>query len=354
MKCAIISVSEQGAKLGALIASRLQADTTLYERKERQSSEPAIYFTRTAALTADIFNEYDALVYVMAIGIVVRSIAPHLQDKTRDPAVIVLDELGLHTISLLSGHLGGANELAMQIAESIQSDPVITTATDVHGYPAPDVLARHIGATVEPLAALKPVNGAVARGEKVIYFLDERMPLAHEIREIAKKDGITCYDMSQREAFDYAAEVLITDRLDVQAKGVYVFLRPPTLVAGMGCRRDTSTALLDNAVEEACQEVGRSPLSIAAFASVTLKQDEKGLLAMVTRRRKKIYFYEPAKLENIVKEYGLEESEFVKKTIGVGNICETTAILKAGTNQLILRKTKYPQTTIALVEVASL
>ncbi len=354
MRYAIISVSEQGAKLGALIAANLDAEIDLYERKERASGEDAIYFNRTLALTDSIFHDYDALIYIMAIGIVVRAIAPHIRDKTHDPAVVVLDERGIHVISLLAGHLGGANELASEIAYKIGADPVITTATDVNGYPAPDVLARHIGAKVEPVAALKPVNSAVARGEKVEYFLDERMLLADAIRERAKQDGINCRKLSEVEKEKFAAAVIISDRNDIVVDRTHVFLRPPTLTVGMGCRRGTPKEVLMTALENACNEIGRSSLSVACLTSAWVKRDEAGLLELATDLRRNIYFYEAEEMNETVEKYNLEESKFVKKTIGVGNVCETTAILKTGSNRLIMNKTKYPRATIAIAEAVSL
>ena len=115
-RCAIVSVTETGALRGAQIASLLAEDVDLYEREGRGSGVPARYFSSTPKLTTEIFGSYEVILYIMAVGIVVRSIAPHVQDKTRDPAVLVMDELGLHTISLLSGHLGGANEWTRKIA----------------------------------------------------------------------------------------------------------------------------------------------------------------------------------------------------------------------------------------------
>lgn len=353
-RCAIVSVTETGALRGAQIASLLAEDVDLYEREGRGSGVPARYFSSTPKLTTEIFGSYEVILYIMAVGIVVRSIAPHVQDKTRDPAVLVMDELGLHTISLLSGHLGGANEWTRKIAALIDSQPVITTATDVHGKTAPDVLARKISAKVEPLAALKPVNAAVARGETIGYYLDESMAFATEIKEIAAQMGIQCQPLEGHPDCD--AAVFITDKelhlADVKVP--YLFLRPPTLIVGMGCRRGTDKDMLAEALQQACREIGRSPLSVGAFTSVTIKADEEGLLDLVKEYRRQIDFYTPEEIETVIAKYGLEESEFVKKTIGVGNVCETTIALKTGKNKFLMKKTKYPRATVAIAEATSL
>ncbi|MCI5837397.1 MAG: cobalt-precorrin 5A hydrolase [Veillonellaceae bacterium] len=354
-RCAVISVTERGARLGARVAAGLDTEVTLYEREGRGSGKPAVYFRSTPALTKEIFGEYDVLLYIMATGIVVRSIAPCVQDKTRDPAVIVMDEGGKHAISLLSGHLGGANEWTQVIAELAGAVPVITTATDVQGRPAPDVLARRIGARVTPVAKLKPVNAAVAHGEEVRYYVDERMPLAEAIRAAAAELGIVCRPTAELAAPQtQAATVVISDRCDLSAPEPAVYLRPPTLVLGMGCRRGTEEALLANAVREACAAVGRSPLAVAHIVSVDVKADEEGLLALAETYRRPITFYPRQELAEVIRRYGLEESEFVKKTIGVGNICESTVILTTKNPQLILGKTKYRSATVALGEATSL
>lgn len=112
----------------------------------------------------------------MAAGIAVRAVAPHIVSKASDPAVLVMDECGKHCISLLSGHLGGANAWAREVAAAVGADPVITTATDVHGYRAPDDVARELHMRVEPLGALKPVNSAIAEGKSFLWLVDTEFP----------------------------------------------------------------------------------------------------------------------------------------------------------------------------------
>lgn len=150
----------------------ISGEGTLYERKGSESGEKAEYFNRTLALTSDIFTKYEGLLFIMASGIAVRAVAPHVVSKASDPAVLVMDECGKHCISLLSGHLGGANAWAREVAAAAGADPVITTATDVHERRAPDDVARELMMRVEPLGALKPVNSFIAEGKRVCWFLD--------------------------------------------------------------------------------------------------------------------------------------------------------------------------------------
>ena len=144
MKYAVISVSSEGAKLGAAVKRLISGNGVLYERKGSESGGEANYFLRTFSLVKEIFSQYDGLLFIMASGIAVRAIAPYIVSKVSDPAVLVMDECGRHCISLLSGHLGGANAWAREVALAVGADPVITTATDVHQRRAPDDIAREL------------------------------------------------------------------------------------------------------------------------------------------------------------------------------------------------------------------
>ena len=192
MRYAIISVSAEGARLGLRLKATLKGDITLYEHQECASGAEANYFKKTAALTSEIFGRYDGLIYIMAAGIVVRSIAAHVVSKASDPAVLCMDECGKHCISLLSGHLGGANKLTREVAAAIGAAPVITTATDVHEKRAPDDIARELMMRVEPLDTLKPVNSVIAAGKRFSWFLDYQVEGAKSIRCLCNYHGKKC------------------------------------------------------------------------------------------------------------------------------------------------------------------
>jgi cobalt-precorrin 5A hydrolase len=145
MKLAIISVTKNGALLAEKLAKNLTFKTDLYAKVDRDADVPAEYYDSLSRLVDSIYNVYDGLIFIMATGIVVRVIAPHIRDKRFDPAVVVMDEAGEYAISLLAGHIGGANELARIISRAIDARPVITTATDVIQKPAADILAVKLG-----------------------------------------------------------------------------------------------------------------------------------------------------------------------------------------------------------------
>jgi cobalt-precorrin 5A hydrolase len=296
------------------------------------------------------------LVFIMAAGIAVRVIAPHVQDKRYDPAVVVIDDGGNHAISLLSGHLGGANELTETIAKAIGASPVITTATDVAGKLAPDVLSRKLGLAIEPFNKLKTLNALLAGGGEIAFYLDASLRNAKELAEEAQKLKVTLGDMAEcvetKKWQRDAAAVFITDKR-VEIDIPYLYLRPKSLVVGVGCRRGTTKEHILEAITAACRKIGRSTVSIQKLASVDIKQDEEGLLAVGEELGVKLEFFSPDELQVCISKYKLSVSNFVKDKIGVGNVCEAAALLTAHETVLVLGKTKYPQVTIAIAEARS-
>lgn len=349
MKCAIVSVSETGARLGALVAQRLGGDITLFEREGSISGEKAEYFKRTFALTKEIFSQFDHILYIMASGIVVRAIAPLVVSKASDPAVLVMDECGKHCISLLSGHLGGANEWARDVAAACGADPVITTATDVHGLLAPDDAARKLMMRIEPLSALKPVNSTIAAGNDFRWFLDPAVQGADSIRERLAAIGVASYPLTALHTADFEACAIISENT-VFIDKPHVYLRPLNLFVGIGCKRGTEKAYIQDAFEKALAMIGAPVYQVKSLASVTLKADEEGLLAFAKEQKLPIHFYTPEELRTIGDMYHMEISGFVEKTIGVGNVCQTASLKEAKKGKTLLPKTKFTKVTIAIAE----
>lgn len=350
MKLAVIAVTNNGARLAKEIAQSF----THYDIFVKSGRNPLGYaqeYDSLGELITKIFSAYDALVFIMATGIVVRVIAPFIRDKRVDPAIVVADESGRHVISLLSGHIGGANELARTIAANIGATAVITTATDVGGQPAADVLAVKAGLKIEPFACLKQINAAAANGEKVRYFLDQALPRRAFYHEQAGRLDIELADMDDiaRDCC-YDAAVVVTDQCLTIAKP-HVMLRPPTLAVGIGCRRGVSEAEITAAVAAACSKAGRSTGSIAVIGSTALKQDETGLLNAARTLGVPIQFYDNSQLAATIEKYQLQVSSFVNDKIGVGNVCEAAAILAGQTSQLLLPKTKFSRVTVAVSRV---
>ena len=361
-RTAILSVSERGAKLGQRIKSLVAPHADCFEKENRPSGGEAIYFDSLKNHMGQIFKDYDQVLCIMALGIVVRMIAPYIEHKSKDPAIVVMDEVGHHVISLLSGHLGGANEWTQSISLAIDADPVITTATDVNGLPAPDVLARHEHLLVDDFQTLINVNSAIVGGERVDYYIDASLPNAEHLEQAAKAHigehgmvyvvsleelaSIPCKNESTEEG---DSRVVITDKV-IAEYGHQLILRPRTYTIGIG---DTPKELILDAIQQSLAAHKLSPKSLVTAASVIVKQDEVGLLEAMQIMGWPIVFYTQDEMAPLIEEQELKESNFVKGTIGVGNVCETTALLAAKSRTLIQHKTIYPKTTVAIAQVTS-
>ncbi len=314
-----------------------------------------------SAMVSDLWRRYDSFVLIMAVGIVVRLVAPLLQSKWCDPGVVVVDEGGNFAVSLVGGHWGGANRLAREVAACLGAVPVVTTATDVRGKPAIDLLAKQWGFRPVPGARVKVVNSALLAGERVEIFsewdLSGDRPLNQD-DSIPGLESIPCRSLQELEQGGpdrgQPAPVLVTSRLlALPPRGV--FLRPLSLAAGIGCRRGVEAAEIEAAVEEALRIAGRSRDSLGVLATHEVKEDEAGLLETAGRMGLSLEFFTSGRLGQVYESHpGLEHSMFVQQQLGVGNVCETAALAAVPDGVLVLRKTKFNRVTVALAEAGLL
>jgi cobalt-precorrin 5A hydrolase len=350
MRLAILSVTNKGALLADKLAQKLDEDTIVYAKAGRTVNESHHTYESLSILVNDIFSVFDGLIFIMAAGIVVRIIAPHIVSKQFDPAVVSVDDGGHHAISLLSGHLGGANDLTRRVATALGADPVITTATDVAHKVAADVIAVKLNLAIEPFDQLKTVNAASVNEERVIFCIDPDLCYVENYINQARELGIELENIDRlKETATYDVAVVITDK-DLYMVKPHLYLRPYTLAVGIGCRRDTPSTMIFEALSLACKKIGRSMKSIVVMASAEIKKDEIGLLAAGQQLVVPVYYYENEELRQCICKHQLAESDFVKKQIGVGNVCEAAALLAGKSYKLLLPKTKYPQVTIAIAE----
>lgn len=267
--------------------------------------------TSLAEWTASAFAAADALVFVGAAGIAVRAVAPHCRSKAGDPAVVVVDECGRFAIPILSGHLGGANDLARRIAAVCGAVPVITTATDANGVFAVDEWARHQGCAVVETERIKRVSGALLAGECVRFASD--WPVSGPL-----PDGLEQTEERAEAAF------CVTLR-DGGELGLH--LVPRAGVLGVGCKRGTSAQQLEEAFARFLQENHLFAQCVRAAATIDLKKDEAGLLQFCQNHGWPLRFY-PA--EQLHRAKGcFASSAFVQSVTGVDNVCERAAVLAA-------------------------
>lgn len=311
-----------------------------------------------SSMLRELWGIYDNLVFIMAVGIVVRLVAPLLQSKWSDPGVVVLDEAGGFAVSLVGGHWGDANRLAREVASCLGAAPVVTTATDVQGKPAIDLLAKQWGFLPVPGERVKVVNSALLAREQVVICSE--WDLSGDLP--APEDGaapgwklVPCHSLQELEGsatpdIGNAVTVLVTSRVAVlPLRGLY--LRPPSLVAGIGCRRGVGATEIAAALDEALRIAGRSRDSLALLATHEVKADEAGLLETARQLGLNLKYFNSSSLAEVYETHpGLQRSEFVQQQLGVGGVCETAALAAVTDGTLVLAKTKFGRVTVALAE----
>jgi len=343
MSCSVIAVTAGGRQLALKIGVACGFNVWL-PKALREPEDDAHVFTGLREVISRRFQTDEALVLVMACGIAVRILAPLLRDKQSDPAVVVMDEAGRFAISLLSGHWGGANALAERLAQTVGALPVITTATDGKNLYAVDLFAREIGAKPEPFSLIKKFNTAMLQNEKVAVFTDlpfTRLPCG---------PGLIFFPFSRlATAEQFSNRALLTNRRKIPgaAEGD-LFLRPPNLYLGVGCRRGIGVTQILTAINTVLERFNLAAGSVAALASIDCKQDEEGLLLAAQELGLPIKFYRQEEIQ--VLAVSCEQSAFVQATMGVGAVCEPTAILAAKGGRLLVTKQKMNGVTVAVAE----
>ncbi|PIE69910.1 MAG: cobalamin biosynthesis protein CbiG [Deltaproteobacteria bacterium] len=341
---AIWTLTQTAADLGRRLQQMLPDASLYFQQRDPSADAPAPGMHPYTALKPAVhkaFHQYTGHIFIMATGIVVRIIAPMFIRKTTDPAVLVMDEAGAHVISLLSGHLGGANALTRQVAGMIGATPVITTASDISGAPALDLLAAAADLYVETPSLLKRLQMCLLDNTPCFLydpydFLAADLPMAERVTDTAGRlpatPGIW---ISHTEPPDHP-ELLV--------------LRPQVLFAGIGCNRGTpAQEILDHLVHT-FSSTGQSIRSLSAIGTLDIKADEAGLtVAAETLHLPLIYFDREAlgRVDTVP-----TPSSVVHHHIGVHSVCEAAAILTSRNGELIVPKTKTRNVTLAIARTA--
>jgi cobalt-precorrin 5A hydrolase len=279
------------------------------------------------------------IICIMAAGIVVRVIAPLLKDKRTDPAVVVIDERGDYVISLLSGHLGGANALTRGIADCIGGHPVITTASDVQGKIALDLWAADENLYVEDYKKLKRLSAKIVNGNNVKVRTEHIFRSDHIPEE---------FDMVRRGEH---ADIIISSRM---IKSDALILRPKNLFAGIGCNRGTSKDEISDTVGKVMEEHKLSVNSIARLATIDLKKDEQGLIDFAEDEGLEIDFFSKNDLNGAVLKHNIAPSDVVRTATGAAAVAEPAAILAARkkfhNSTVVIPKEKRGNVTLSIVK----
>lgn len=325
MQLSIISFTRKGIQLSKRIAELQNLENVICFTKckaflaANEETESVTYVTQSIGEWAgEQMRQKISLLFIGACGITVRAIAPYLTDKLHDSPVLVMDEEGQFVIPILSGHVGGANELAKLLAEGLQATPVITTSTDVNRKLAIDVFAKKNALTITEKAAIARISSKILEGKEITIAIEqghwntkETLPEQIVIAEYPPKNTVDVVISSETRDFETT-----------------LLLRPKEYVIGIGCRRDKEEEKLWAWIQKNIKELGITLEQVNALASIDRKKDEEGLLAIARKERIPFLTYSAEELEGITGSF--QESEFVKKTVGVSNVCERAALYACG------------------------
>ena len=346
---AIWAITPNGKILGQKIQSGLKDSVLFISAKIYESDaldKNTITFKKLSKEIHQQFNKFSGHIFIFSTGIAVRIIAPLLESKIIDPAVVVADDNGNHAISLISGHLGGANALSKKIASIINATPVITTATDTNQLPAIDMIAKDKGLYIETPQNIKVINMAFLMGKPIslydpLGFIKDNLPKTCRPKtyqsstfetDTINKDPSTKKIICSYEIKNVSRETLI--------------LRPPVLSIGIGCNRGTKCEEIKLFLFMVLKKEGLSINSIYRFSTTDIKNNEVGLLTLSKEMNVQLDFYNKKDL-NSVKTIETP-SKMVEKHLGVKSVCEAAAILSADNGKLIVPKKKNKDVTIAV------
>lgn len=364
-RMAVIVLTDQGLVLGQKIIDGfreremgLPMELWVSESAKSKATGECHTFKQLAEILPQLWKGSALLIFVMAAGIVVRQVAPLIQSKDRDPAVLVLDQKGRFVIPLLSGHLGGANAWAKEVADQLKAQPVITTATDVEGLTAPDEYARRLGWIVNPISGLKRANrylldkGCLKVYSKVTLFPDH--PLKKDEHYIfvggdEKKEAQIWVTPFYKTSEKPAQEALgIGSSPDSPSDLPWIILVPRILSIGVGSRRGISKEKVLEAVDASLSSIGASRQSVSGIFSIDLKQHESGMIEAAHELGVPFQTFSAAEIQTLADERELSRSEFVKEKIGVDGVCEAASLLGTKHGELILPKQKQSGVTVAI------
>lgn len=340
---AVYALTVTGARLGRVLAEKLGGE--LFVPRGLADESEAGAFDSLLPFAAERFHRHPGHIFVAAAGIAVRAIAPVLKGKDLDPAVVVVDQRGRFAVSLVSGHLGGANDLAREVAGITAGQAVISTATDVEDIPAVDVIARERGLAVADPAAIKDVNVALMAGETVrVFDPDNRLG----IRGNDRLEKHYAFISSATDLSSGSPGVIVDYRTGPHPEGALV-LNPPCLAVGIGCRRGISGREIASAVRETLAESCLATKSLLSLGSITAKADEPGLMEAAGMLGAAIFFFEPGELAEIRVP---NPSQRVRAEMGTPSVCEAAAMLLAETDSLLVEKTVRGGVTVAAALVS--
>lgn len=346
MKVSIISFTAAGSILSLKLKEILISEGMLCEAYTNGRYAKASFIKERkdslSEWTKSQFSGVEAIIFIGATGIAVRAIAPFLVNKKNDPAVIVIDEQGTFVISLLSGHLGGANQLTELIAKKLKSIPVITTATDVNNLFAVDVFAKKNKLLIKSFPLAKEISAALLDKKEVGIICDVPVEgtIPKELRLIREDEPLS-------EKLELGICISAKEnKISPFQKTLY--LVPAVVTVGIGCKKGTKKEQIESLFERAISECGYSWDSVEQITSIDLKKNEEGICQLAKEHGILFQTYPKEKLASLTGEFS--ESKFVESITGVSNVCERSAVLGSGNGRLVLKKLAENGVTVAIAE----
>lgn len=331
MRAVLFAFTARGKRTALRVRDALSEAEMLLRTPEKLADVDFDAYTGALSDYVGGVFDRDALIFVGAAGIAVRAVAPHAASKRSDPAVLCLDEAGQFVIPILSGHIGGANRLARRLAGALGATPVITTATDVNGRFSVDAWAAEHGMAITSMPLAKRVSAEILMRD-IPFFTDAPRP-----ERVA--DGLVW-------AVHGALGVCVSVR-DLKPFDETLLLVPRALRVGIGCRRGTSAGAIREAVEKVLNDNGLRIDAVREAASIDLKSDEPGLLECCRALGWPIAFYTAEALDAVEGDFA--PSAFVKRTVGVDNVCARAAAASGGS--IIVPKTALNGVTVSVAEL---
>lgn len=339
-KLAAYVLTNQGLVLAEKLVPKMKADLYL---PERLADDKSYGFSSLTQVVKDNFFEYTGHIFIMATGIVVRLICPFLSGKDKDPAVVVLDQKGQYVISLISGHLGGGNDLARDVASYIGGQAVITTATDNLDLTSIDLLARDKGLEIGNLRAVKRINSALIAKERIQVF-DNQDLLGWQKSCPQQSEIVFVADPADLSPHNPAVVVHFEQNIS-PVEDNHLLLYPKCLIAGLGCNRETSAEEIIDLINDVFSRYSLSLASLKCLVTTSRKRQEPGLWQAAQEFGVGLEFVS----HNLLKDIEVPSpSEMVDKHMGVSSVCEASAMIIAQTGKLLVPKTKSLNATLAV------
>ena len=346
-KISILAITKNGVSIGEKLKN-LFPDWNVFapSKISNQNNEIIWYSEPTSEKIVELFKNNNALICIFSLGAVIRLIAPYLKDKKADPAVIVIDDKTNFVISVLSGHIGGANELTEEIAGKLGALSVITTAADVNKTISVDLVGREFDWKIEDDSTVTKISAHMVNEEPIGIFQEAGQK--NWYKKLPK--NVLIYDnFEELKKSNSKAHLIISDKtIDKEISKESVIYRPPSLVIGIGLHWDTTKETIREGIEHCLEKFKLSPKSIAKLVSIKKPQDVQGLIDLGEEMKIDVEY---VNREDLAEISAPNPSETVKAFEGTASVSEAAAIKVSG-GELIVEKQKFPPNlTIAIARI---